>query len=131
MAVKRSKSGAGCVVLFALAFIGMGLCALAGAIREFTLGKTKSGAGLVFFALLSGEVGVGIISDVRSIHSKFSMSSGNTSYYDLQAHLEAGQKIGLASNILSKRKADALAVEMDALWAKNETLQTKRLAKGN
>jgi hypothetical protein len=61
MAVKRSKSGAGCVILFALTFIAMGLCALVGAIREFTLGKTKSGAGLIFFALLSSGVGVGII----------------------------------------------------------------------
>ena len=46
------------------------------------------------------------------------MSSGNTSYYDLQAHLEAGQKIGLASRILSKRKADALAVEMERALGK-------------
>jgi hypothetical protein len=46
------------------------------------------------------------------------MSSGNTSYYDLQAHLEAGKKIGLASHILSKRKADALAVEMERALGK-------------
>lgn len=51
------------------------------------------------------------------------MSSGSTSYYDLQAHLETGKKIGLASHILSKRKAGWLAVEMErALWAENETL---------
>ena len=61
MAVKRSKPSAGCVILFALVFVAMGLCALVGAIREFTLGKTKSGMGLVFFALLSGAVGTGII----------------------------------------------------------------------
>jgi hypothetical protein len=46
------------------------------------------------------------------------MFSGNTSYYDLQAHLVVGKKIGLASNILSKRKADALAVEMERALGK-------------
>jgi hypothetical protein len=52
-------------------------------------------------------------SDVTSIQPKISMSSGSTTYYDLQAHVKGGKKISLALQVRSKRESEWLAAEME------------------
>ena len=50
---------------------------------------------------------------MTSIQPKISMSSGSTTYYDLQAHVKGGKKISLALQVRSKRESEWLAAEME------------------
>lgn len=56
--------------------------------------------------------------EVQKVETKFRMSAGTSSYYDLQAVTTDGKRVKLASNIKGKREAEWLAHEIQNALAK-------------